>query len=82
MLQKDSHEIGSIIDILAKSKKGAKRNNSSHKLLPILLEIVSEKQCSEILRIFAGKCIRFPSNKSLKEACLILLRQKELKKIK
>ena len=77
MLQEGLLDIKSIVEILAKSKKGAKRHNSSHKLLPLLLEIVDERQCSEILRVFAGKCIRFPSNKSLKEACLILFKREK-----
>lgn len=70
-----------ILQILAKSKKSSKKKNTSHKLLPLLLDIVGEKQCMDILRIFAGEGVYFPTIKSLNEACSILFIWKEVNKI-
>lgn len=71
-----------ILQILARSKKGKKEKDTTHKLLPLLLDIVGEKYCMDILKVFAGKRINFPSVNSLREVYLILFIWKEINKIK
>jgi len=81
MLQEDSLDIKSIVEILAKSKKGKKKNNTTHKLLPFLLDILGEKKCISVLKTFAGECINFPSINSLIEAYFISIIWEEVNKI-